>query len=242
MKNAIVTGSSTGIGKETAIEMARAGYHVFLIARSKDKLIKTSNIIFQNGGSSTIISTDLSNLDSINSLINKILNNTKTIDAIINIAGIWHDKDKVFADISYQKFDQKVIVDTYMVGFTAPSLLIHGLLPKMPKGSKIVNLSGTFESGGKGWLPYYASKRALEDLTIGLSQELEDRNIQVNAVSPSDTATEQYAKYFPQYINEAISPKKIASKIVQLCHDNNTFTGKVIVMKKGKKPFEGFHS
>ena len=242
MKNAIVTGSSTGIGKETAIEMAKTGYHVFLIARSKDKLEKTSKIISQNQGSSTIIPTDLSNLDSINNLIENILINTKTIDAIINIAGIWHDNNTVFADTSYQKFDQKVILDTYMVGFTAPSLLIHGLLPKMPNGSKVVNLSGSFENGGKGWLPYYVSKRALEDLTIGLSQELEDRNIQVNAVSPSDTATEQYAKYFPQYMDEAINPKKIALKIVELCCSTNKITGKVIVMKKGKKPFEGFHS
>ena len=100
------------------------------------------------------------------------------------------------------------------MGFTAPSLIIHGLLSKMGRKSKIVNLSGTFENGGKGWLPYYASKRALEDLTIGLSQELEDRDIQVNAVSPSDTATEAYAKYFPQYMDEAISPEKLWNKLL----------------------------
>jgi NAD(P)-dependent dehydrogenase (short-subunit alcohol dehydrogenase family) len=108
--------------------------------------------------------------------------------------------------------------------------------------SKIVNLSGTFENGGKGWLPYYASKRALEDLTIGLAQELEERSIQVNAVSPSDTATESYSKYFPQYMDEAISPEKIAEKIVELCQEENIITGKVIVMKSGTEPFEGFHS
>lgn len=82
---------------------------------------------------------------------------------------------------------------------------------------------------------------ALEDLTIGLSQELEDRDIQVNAVSPSDTATEAYAKYFPQYMDEAISPEKIAEQIVKLCQEDSTITGKVFVMKQGKELFEGFH-
>jgi len=104
-----------------------------------------------------------------------------------------------------------------------------------------VNLSGTFENGGKGWVPYFASKRALEDLTIGLSDDLSDRNIQVNAVSPSDTATEAYAKHFPQYMDEAISPEEIAEKIVELCDEGSKVTGKVFVMKKGEEIFEKFH-
>ncbi|MEN8253336.1 MAG: SDR family oxidoreductase [Patescibacteria group bacterium] len=241
MKNAIVTGASTGIGRATSIKMAEDGFHIFLIARSKDKLEETADLINEIGSKSTVLVTDLSNLDSINNLIGGILEKVDSVDAIVNIAGIWHGKDKVFADTAYQSFNQKTILDTHAVGFTAPSLLVHGLLPKMKSGSKIVNLSGTFQNGAKGWLPYFASKRALEDLTIGLSQELEDKNIQVNCVSPSDTATEEYEKYFPQYIDEAISPEKIADKIVELCQKDNKTTGKVFVMENGKEPFEGFH-
>lgn len=241
MKTAIVTGASTGIGRATAIKMAEAGYHVFLLARSQDKLNDTAEQIANAGGESTVLPTDLSKLEEVNVSIKTILAKTDVVDAIINIAGIWHGKDDVYADKDFQTFDQQVILDTYTVGFTVPTLLIHGLLPKMKARSKIVNLSGTFENGGKGWLPYYASKRALEDLTIGLAQELEERNIQVNAVSPSDTATEAYSKYFPQYMDEAINPEKIAEKIVELCQEENKTTGKVIVMKSGTDPFEGFH-
>lgn len=241
MKNAIVTGASTGIGRATALKMAESGYHVFLIARSRDRLQETANLISQRGGTSSVIPTDLSSPDEINVLIQKILGQVDSVEAIINIAGIWHGKDDVYAGKDFQTFDQKVILDTYTVGFTTPTLLVHGLLPKMKAQSKIVNLSGTFENGGKGWLPYYASKRALEDLTVGLSQELEDKGIQVNAVSPSDTATESYSKFFPQYMEEAISPDKIAEKIVELCQQANKTTGKVIVMKQGMDPFEEFH-
>lgn len=241
MKIAIVTGASTGIGRATAITMAEAGYHVFLIARSQDKLDETADQISKVGGESTVLPADLSKLEEVNALIKTILVKVNAVDAIINIAGIWHGNNEVYAGKDFQTFDQQVILDTYAVGFTVPSLLIHGLLPKMGPKSKIVNLSGTFANGGKGWLPYYASKRALEDLTVALAQELEGRNIQVNAVSPSDTATESYAKYFPQYLDEAISPEKIAEKIIELCREDNTTTGKVFVMKQGKEPIEGFH-
>ncbi|MFZ1720994.1 MAG: SDR family oxidoreductase [Microgenomates group bacterium] len=241
MKNAIITGASTGIGRATAIKMAEAGYHVFLVARTKNKLEETAKLVERLGGTSTVLPTNLSDLVQVNSLIETIREQVETVDAIINIAGIWHGKDEVFAETDYQDFDQQVILDTYTVGFIAPSLIIHGLLPNMGPKSKIVNLSGTFENGGKGWLPYFASKRALEDLTIGLSQELADRNIQVNAVSPSDTATEAYAKYFPQYMDEAVSPETIAEQIVELCREENITTGKVFVVKQGKEPFERLH-
>ena len=241
MKTAIVTGASTGIGRATAIKMAEAGYHVFLVARTRARLEETAAQISQKGGNSTICATDLGKIDQVNELISTLLQTTESVDAIINIAGIWHGSNEVFAGRDFQTFDQEVILDTYTVGFTAPSLLIHGLLPKMAATSKIVNLSGTFENGGKGWLPYFASKRALEDLTVGLAQELADKNIQVNAVSPSDTATESYAKYFPEYMKDAISPDRIAEKIVELCHPENKTSGKVFVMKRGTEPVEAFH-
>lgn len=242
MKNAIITGASTGIGKATALLFAKNDYKVFLVARSEKKLQLVANEIIENGGSAEIIITDLSNITSVNQLISSVKSKGERVDAVVNIAGIWHGVNSLYANLDFKEFDQKIILDTYNVGFVAPTLLVHGLLSLMSKNSKIVNLSGTFENGAKGWLPYYASKRAIEDLTVGLSHELEEKGIQVNCVSPSDTATESYAKHFPQYMDEAIEPEKIAEKILELCSDENTETGKVYVMKKDTEPFEGFHS
>ncbi len=241
MKNAIITGASTGIGKATALLFAKNNYKVFLVARSEQKLNAVAEEIKANGGTAEVVVTDLNNIDSINTLISTVSQKANTVDALINIAGIWHGKESVYANIDFKDFEQKTILETYTIGFTAPTLLVHGLLPKMQKASKIVNLSGTFENGAKGWLPYYASKRAIEDLTIGLSQELLENGIQVNCVSPSDTATESYAKYFPQYMDEAVSPETIAEKILELCSEHSDVTGKVIVVKKDTTPFEGFH-
>ena len=125
-----------------------------------------------------------------------------------------------------------------MVGFTAPTLLIHGLLGILGRG-KIINISGTFENGAKGWLPYYASKRAIEDLTIGLSEELKEKQIDVNCISPSDVATEEYVKYFPEDAKNANTSEDIAKKVLEFCTTNQT--GQIVVMKQGKEVKEGFH-
>ena len=109
----------------------------------------------------------------------------------------------------------------------------------MENGSSIINLSGTFEDGGKGWLPYYASKRALEDFTLGLADELRDKGIKVNCVSPSDTATEEYIKYFPEDAKDANFPEVVAKVIAGLV--TGTETGKFVVIKKGKIITDGFH-
>ncbi len=121
-------------------------------------------------------------------------------------------------------------MDTFTVGLIAPTLLAHGLLPIMKAGSNIVNISGTFESGAKGWLPYYVSKKGIEELTIGLSQELKDKSINVNCISPSDTATESYAKYFPEYIDDSVSPEVVADEVLKIA--NEDITGEIRIVRK----------
>lgn len=242
MKHAVVTGASTGIGRTVAIALSKHGFNVCLVARNQEKLEETKKQIVDGGGQAEVIVADLSSLESVSAAIQTIKSKTDSVDLLANIAGIWHGKDDLYAGKDFETFDQQVIIDTYQVGTISPTLLAHALIPLMKSGSKIINLSGTFENGAKGWLPYYVSKRAIEDLTIGLSQELESKGIQVNCISPSDTATDAYAKFFPQYMDEAIDPQIIADKVVELSDSNNKTTGKVIVMKKDKEPVEAFHS
>ena len=233
MKTAIITGASTGIGKAVAFKLSENGYRVLLVARTSKKLDKIMKEIESKGGKAEYYSVDLTNELNIKGFLSEVIENCKAenysgIDAILNIAGIWHSDKEVFAGKDFETFDEKVITDTYSVGFTAPSLIIHGLLPYMNKSSHIINLSGTFENGGKGWIPYYASKKALEDLTYGLADELKDKKIYVNGVSPSDTATEEYSKWFPEYAEDAISPEKIADLFLSILQSDKTGTIQVI--------------
>ncbi len=242
-KFAIVTGASTGIGRAIALEFAKEGAFIALAGRTQDKLLKTKSLIAENGGKAGVFLGDFTKLGSLKALIALIKQRTDRVDILVNVAGIWHGKDEVYADKDFESFPKQVILDTYAVGLTAPTLLAHAFIPLMPEGGKILNISGTFESGAKGWLPYYVSKKAIEDLTVGLAEELKDKGIQANCISPSDTATEAYAKHFPQYMNEAIEPKKIAEYAAYLCSNKaNKITGKVFVMKKGKEPYVGYHT
>lgn len=241
-KNVIVTAASTGIGRATAIEFAKKGGHLLLVARTKDRLEDTKRLVEEGGGTAEIFVVDLSDITSISNFITEVKSKYQTIQALCNIAGIWHGENEVFTGKDYETFTQKVILDTFMVGTIAPSLLSHACIPLMPKGAAIMNLSGTFESGAKGWVPYYVSKRAIEDLTVGLAQELKGKEIRVNGISPSDTATDAYKKYFPEYIPDAITPEKIAEYAVYLCSDEaKNINGKIFVLKKDKEPFEVFH-
>ncbi len=102
----------------------------------------------------------------------------------------------------------------------------------------MINLSGTFENGAKGWLPYYVSKRALEDFTVGLAEDLKEKGIKVNAISPSDTQTEAYKRFFPEDAANAQTPETVAKVIIETILREET--GKVFVVKNGQIT-EGFH-
>lgn len=241
-KIALITGASTGIGRAIAIEFAKEGAFVILTARNKTNLLRTKRLTEKAKGKAKVITADLSTLASINTLITKVTTQIHKIDILVNVAGVWHNEKEVYANKDFTAFPQKVIMDTYMVGTIAPTLLAHALVPLMPRRGKILNISGTFNSA-KGWLPYYVSKRAIEDLTVGLAQELESRDIQVNCISPDFVLTEAVKKFYPEYLDECLPPEEVAKFAVYLCSSKaDSLTGKVFVMKKGERPKEGFHS
>lgn len=230
-KFAIVTGSSTGIGQAIALKLAKAGAFVALVGRSEDKLLKTKSLITTGGGNSGVFLGDFTKQDSVEALVAAIKQQTNHIDFVVNVAGIWHGQDSVYANTDFDLFESKVISNTYAVGLLAPTLLVHSFIPLMPEGSQILNISGTFENGAKGWLPYYVSKKGIEELTYGLAQELADKKIYVNAISPSDTATEEYKKWFPEDALTALEPEKIAELAYEIL--TSTKTGTIQTIKNG---------
>ncbi len=235
-KYAVITGATSSIGKAFTKKLLRQKYRVGLIARNTPKLKKTINELRKQFPNSVIDSfaTDLSQPAEVVTSANAILKSYPKIDALIHTAGIYHYNDKPLYDIALEDYENIVIQDTLNVGITAATLLTKMLLPKMHTGSSIITISGTFSSA-KGWLPYFVSKKAIEDFTIGLAQEVKEKGIRVNCISPSDTITQSYKKFFPKYANEqyAIKPNDIAGLFDFLISKKAKYiTGQIIEIRK----------
>ena len=234
-KIALVTGASIGIGRQIAIAIAANGGRVALVARSIKGLHETEEMIRQSGGEAKIFVTDLRDEQAINKLWEAVSKTWGSIDILANVAGVWHDENTVYQGPHLEDIPAEQINEVLNVGTRAPMLLTRLVLPGMiaKKSGKILNISGTFESGASGWLHYYVSKKALEDFTIGLAEEVREHEVQVNCISPSDTLTEAYRKFFPDYAeNEVINPAEIAKLATFLLSaDTDNITGAIVVVR-----------
>lgn len=242
-KVAIVTGASSGVGGAIALELARGGYELALVGRNQARLNAIETKINAVGGGSRIFTAELNTVDGINALITQLKQTFTRIDVLVNAAAIWHGDNEVYAGKEFASFPQTVVTDTMMVGIIAPMLLSHALIPLMPSNSHIINISGEFHYGGKGWVSYFTSKRSVEDFTLALADDLKDKLIYVNCISPAEVSTPAYQKYYPQYIQDCISPGDVAVFASKICSsiDHKT-TGKVFFMAKDHPVSEKFHA
>ena len=90
-KVAIVTGASQGIGETIAVEMANSGAYVICLARNKDALDSTINIIEKNGKQAVAYSCDISNNDQFNHIVKNVIDEHDKIVILVNNAGITND-------------------------------------------------------------------------------------------------------------------------------------------------------
>lgn len=217
MKTAFITGASSGIGSAVVNLFKKNNWEV--IAPSRQEL-------------------DLSKPDLIVEKLDSIVKDD--LSAIIHIAGVWHTKDGVIADQQFRQFKPDQVIDTVNVGLTSFMVIVNKLLPKLKENGVVIGISGTFSDGAAGWLPYYTSKRALEDFIAGLSQDSEVR-FRTFGISPADTSTPAYNKFYPEYSGQAQSPEVVAELCLQLVDGKTGFnTGKIIEIRDGKAS-EGFH-
>jgi len=179
----LITGASQGIGLSTAKLFASKGYNVVLAARTLEKLQSVAQEIEALGVKALPISCDVTNLEQVNSLIEKALTEFGEIDVLINNAGICMTAPMEKTTLE----DWQHILNVNLWGYIYP---IHALLPHFleRKQGTIVNV-GSF--GGKMPLPnmtaYCTSKYAVTGLTETLRIELASKGIQVSGVHPSVT-------------------------------------------------------
>ncbi len=193
----IITGASSGIGFETAIELAVKGHKVLAIARNEEKLANLQKIIISLNPNAQInvLTFDIvsGNYDE---LLEYISTNWRTFTTLINNAGILINKS--FLETTTTDFAK--MFECNVLGHVN---MIKNLFNIMEKQSHILNIGsmGGFQDSSKfeGLSAYSASKAALHNLTQCFSQELLPYQISVNCLALGSAQTEMLEKAFPGY-------------------------------------------
>lgn len=185
-KNALITGAGKGIGKAIAIALAKEGVNLILVARTQSDVDQLSTEISAFGVKTLALSADVSDINSINTAVEKALAEFKTIDILINNAGIAaFGKFLELEPAAWEKIIQVNLMGTYYA--------TRAVLPNMieRQTGDIINISSTAGLNGNDLTSAYsASKFAVLGLTDSLMQEMRKHNIRVTALTPSTVATD----------------------------------------------------
>lgn len=185
---AVVTGANRGLGRATALALARSGFNV--VAASRGGADAVVDEIAEAGGEAFAVELDVADLPSIAVARQAILDGVArhwgagTIDVLVNNAGVG-----LFAplgEITAEDFDA-----TFAVNVRGPLFLLQALLPHLSDGASVVNVSSSLSRHvSPATSVYAASKKALEALTRSLALELGPRGVRINSIAPGPTATD----------------------------------------------------
>lgn len=197
--NIIITGASSGVGFEAALELILSGKHkVIALARSKDKLEKLLEIAHGLNPDAEIFALAFDIVhDDYTDLQQFIKNNfDNRVDILINNAGLLINKPFV-------KLKELDFVEMLQSNFIGHVRMIQGVVHLMPAQGHIVNIGsmGGFQGSAKfpGLAAYSASKAALHTLTECLALELAEKEIKVNCLALGSAQTEMLEQAFPGY-------------------------------------------
>ncbi len=196
-KVVIVTGSNSGIGKETALALAEKGATVVTVVRNREMGQQACESIVAGTGNDSVdmMLCDLSSMSTIRKFAEEFKGKYDRLDVLINNAGAVFSKRQVTSE----GFEH-----TLAVNYLAPFLLTHELLPLLKKSapSRVINLSSGLatrselnlddlqsESGYKSQKVYGSAKLMIEMFTYEMARRLEGTGVSVNAVRPGFVAT-----------------------------------------------------
>ena len=179
-KVAVVTGTSSGIGFETALALARDGYHTYATMRNTAKSNKIKELGQKESLKISVLELDVDDEDSIKTTIKKILDEKQSIDVLVNNAGwgLWGCVEDVSIDEFKAQFDTNFFSIIRLIQEVGPAMRKQG-------SGKIVNISSVAGRIGFPASPaYISSKFALEGLSESLRLEMSPFGIDVIIIEP----------------------------------------------------------
>ncbi len=203
---ALVTGASRGIGAAVAQLLARNGAKVACVARSADKLAETVEAIRQAGGEAEAFSCDVTNRESVEQVVDGVVEKWQKLDILVNNAGV--TRDTLMPRMSDDEWDE--VITTNLRGAFLFSRAASRYMMRQRFG-RIINMSSVSGIvGNAGQTNYSASKAGLIGMTRSLARELAGRNVTINAVAPGFIVTDMTRAIAAVAMDEA--KKRIPAK------------------------------
>ena len=239
-KNVIITGGSTGIGFATAQAFINSGATVWITGRSADNLEKAAATI--NSSNLKTLVSDTSNLEGIATLEKAVAESGNKIDVLFLNAGI-----AVFTPISESTeadFDSQ-----FNTNVKGPYFTLQKLLPYLQDGASVIFTSSTVATAANiGSSIYAATKGALNKIAQVAANELTERKIRVNIVSPGPIKTEGLDKVTTSEIRDYFTtvtalqrlgePTEVANTVLFLASEDASFiTGTELLVDGGYTTF-----
>ena len=211
---AIVTGASQGLGRAMAAELAANGAKVACVARNAEKLAETVKAIEDSGGESAAFSCDVKDRESVDKLVDAVVENWGKLDILVNNAGI--TRDNLMPRMTDEEWDDVIATNlrgAFLFARAAARFMMRA------RSGRIINISSVSALiGNQGQTNYSASKAGLIGMTRSLSRELAARKVTVNVVAPGFIASEmtevlerKYGDAFRNEIKAKIPAKRMGT-------------------------------
>ena len=236
---AVVTGSSQGIGRACALELAKRGASVALLARNQQKLEEVAAEISAMGGKARVTPADIGDEEQIKAAFKAVIAELGKIDILVNNAGVTRDQ----LVMRMKRADWDAVLNTNL---TSAYLCIQQVISPMLKQrwGRMVNVTSVFgQMGQAGQANYASSKAGLIGLTMAIAREVGSRNITCNAVAPgfidtamtsalSDELKQGALKMIP--LGRVGMPEEVAHSVAFLASEEASYiTGHVLSVNGG---------
>ncbi|MBQ7477041.1 MAG: 3-oxoacyl-[Selenomonadaceae bacterium] len=239
-KSALVTGASRGIGRAIALKLASLGAKVAInFAGNLAKAQEVKSAVEEIGGEAILVQGNVADFQTVQSIVNTVIEKFGTIDILVNNAGI--TRDNLLIKMSESDFDE--VIATNLKGVFNCTKAVARLMMKQRAG-RIINLSSVVGlTGNISQANYAAAKAGIVGFTKSTAKELASRNVTANAVAPgfintdmtnvlSDKIKEDLLKGIPAgRIGEA---QDVANLVAFLASDQAAYiTGQIIAVDGG---------
>ena len=209
----LVTGSSSGLGKHFALTLARAGAHVAVAARRKDKLAAVVTEIAATGGHAIAVEMDVTDRSSVCAALDMIQSSMGVIDIVVNNAGVTNSKPP----LDFTDDDWQAVIDTNLTGAWIVAQETSRRMIAADVAGSIINITSILATRVAGALsPYAASKAALKQLTRSFALELARHNIRVNSLAPGYIATDLNRDFLQSDLGEKLKVRIPARRFGEL--------------------------